>query len=112
MSDTPTAIVAGPDLYDLGDALKAEGVAVSRITDIVSTETLENAGIAEAALLVFTDTAEATGIPVAKENYPDVRVVVYADESLPEFVKGQADLAVDPALLDASIVAEELVGSL
>jgi len=37
-----------------------------------------------------------------------VRAVVYSRESLPEFAKGQADLAVDPALLAAEVVAEEL----
>ena len=103
-----TAIVAGPDPNGLGEALEAEGLAVSRIADVVSTETLGEAGIETVDLLVLTDVGEATGISVAKDRNPDVRAVVYSRESLPEFAKGQTDLAVDPELLDVSVVAEEL----
>jgi hypothetical protein len=103
------AIVAGTDEDGLGDALAAEGVEVRRIDGLATGETLESAGIAEAALFVLTDTGDATAIPVAKDANPGVRVVLYARDSLPEFAKGQADLAVDPALLSADVVAEELV---
>ena len=103
-----TAIVAGPDPEGVGDALEAEGVDIVRITDTVSASTLDDAGIDAVDLLVLTDVAEATGISVAKDRNPDVRVVVYSRESLPEFAKGQADLAVDPALLAVDVVAEEL----
>ena len=103
-----TAIVAGPDPEGLGDALEAEGLDVVRITDTLSASTLDAAGVDDADLLVLTDVAEATGISVAKDRNPDVRVVVYSRESLPEFAKGQADLAVDPALLADDVVADEL----
>ncbi|ATW89043.1 hypothetical protein halTADL_2296 [Halohasta litchfieldiae] len=102
------AIVAGPDPDGLGDALEAEGVTIHRITGVVSLSTLQEAGLDEADLLVLTDIGEASGIPVAKENTPEIRVVVYSPKNLPDFVKGQADLAVDPELLDVSVVAEEL----
>ncbi len=108
---TVQAIIAGPDVNGIGDALAAEGASITRIQDVVSTATLESAGIENASILVFTDVSEATGIPVAKELNADVRIVVYADESLPEFARGQADLAVDPALLAPAIVAEELLGT-
>jgi len=103
-----TAIVAGADPEGVGDALEAEGVDIVRITDTVSASTLDEAGIEAVDLLVLTDVAEATGISVAKDRNPEVRAVVYSRESLPEFAKGQADLAVDPALLAADVVAEEL----
>jgi len=103
-----TAIVAGPDPDGLGDALAEEGFSVTRIEDVVSSSTLEAAGIDDAAMLVLTDVGEASGIPVAKELNPDVRVVVYSPQSLPEVATRQTDLAVDPALLDVSVVAEEL----
>jgi len=105
---TATAIVAGPDPDGLGDALAEEGFSVTRIEDVVSSSTLEAAGIDDAAMLVLTDVGEASGIPVAKELNPDVRVVVYSPQSLPEVATRQTDLAVDPALLDVSVVAEEL----
>ena len=105
---TATAIVAGPDPDGLGDALADEGFTITRIDDLVSSSTLEAAGIDDAAMLVLTDVGEASGIPVAKELNPDVRVVVYSEQSLPEVATRQTDLAVDPALLDVSVVAEEL----
>ena len=105
---TTTAIVAGPDEHALADALEAHDVAVSRLDGVVTGETLADAGIDDAALFVLTDLAEATGIVVAKERNPEVRAVVYAHDSLPEFAKGQTDLAVDPDLLAADVVAEEL----
>ncbi|WP_224448882.1 DUF7126 family protein [Haloprofundus salilacus] len=103
------AILCGPDEDGLADALADEGVELARIEGVVTRPALEDAGIVEAELVVLTDVAEATAIPLAKELNPDVRVVVYANQSLPEFAKGQADLAVDPKLLSASVVAEELV---
>ena len=103
------AIVAGADGDGLGEALAAEGVEVRRIDGLATGETLAEAGIAEAELFVLTDAGDATAIPVAKDANPGIRVVLYAHDSLPEFVKGQADLAVDPSLLSADVVAEELV---
>jgi len=102
------AIVAGPDPDGLGDALAEEGFSVTRIEDVVSATTLEGAGVDDAAMLVLTDMDEASGIPVAKELNPDVRVVVYTEQSLPDFAAAQTDLAVDPALLAVDVVAEEL----
>ena len=105
---TISAIVAGPDDEHLADALETQGIEVTRIDGVVTGETLEDAGIDDVALFVLTDLAEATSIVVAKERNPSVRVVVYTHDSLPEFAKGQADLAVDPDLLGADVVAEEL----
>ncbi|MFC7137503.1 CTP synthetase [Halobaculum litoreum] len=104
-----SAIVAGPDTEDLTGELEALGVAVTRIEGAVNGTTLADAGIDDAALFVLTDMAEATGIAVAKERNPDVRAVAYAAETLPEYAKGQTDLAVDPELLSAAVVADELV---
>lgn len=102
------AVVAGPDPEELGAALEAEGVTVRRVNGVVDAESLDAAGIDDAELYVLTDLSEATSIPVVRELNPDVRVVVYARESLPEFVAGQAALAVDPDLLAPETVAEEL----
>jgi len=103
-----TAIVAGPDPDGLGEALETEGLTVRRIAGQVSRAALGDAGVTDVQLLVLTDVAEATGVALAKDENPDIRAVFYTRESLPEFAKGQTDLAVDPELLDVSVVAEEL----
>lgn len=104
------AIVAGPDPEGLGDALADAGVDVTRLDGVLTADALADAGVDDADLFVLTEASEATAIPVARERNPDVRIVLYSRDSLPEFAKGQADLAVDPALLGVDIVAEELIG--
>jgi hypothetical protein len=101
-------ILTGPDDAGLGDALTDLDVEVVRIDGVTTREKLLDAGIEGADTLVLTDVRDATAIPVAKDDNPDVRVVVYAEDSLPEFARGQADLAVDPDLLGPDVVAEEL----
>lgn len=101
-------IITGPDTSGLGDALSALDVEVVRIDGVTNRKKLLEAGIEGADTLVLTDVRDATAISVAKEDNPDVRVVVYAEDSLPEFARSQADLAVDPDLLGPDVVAEEL----
>jgi len=101
------AVVAGPD-RGLADALETAGVAVSRIEGLVTREDLLDAGIEDADLYVLTDVSEATSIPVALDDNPALRVVIYAPETMPEFVRGQVDLALDPAVMPVETVAEEL----
>ncbi|WP_115863002.1 DUF7126 family protein [Halorussus litoreus] len=102
------AIVVGPDAGELGDALDAEGVEVTRIEDIGTRPALEEAGVVDADVLVLTAGEDATTIPIAKDLNDDLRVVVYAEDDLPDFARRQADLIVDPQLLSADAVAEEL----
>ncbi|MFB6093921.1 MAG: CTP synthetase [Halanaeroarchaeum sp.] len=102
------AVIVGPD-RGLGAALADHGVGTTRVEGPATGEALDAAGLAGASLLVITDLAEATAVPVAKDRNPDVRVVSYAPTSVPEFVTGQLDLAVDPDLLAPAVVAEELV---
>ncbi|WP_137284801.1 DUF7126 family protein [Halorussus salinisoli] len=102
------AILVGPDEDGLGDALEAEGVELTRIENVANRPALEEAGITDADTLVLTETEGATVVPVAKDLNEDVRVVVYTDADLPDFARGQTDLIVDPALLSAEAVAEEL----
>ena len=103
------AVVAGSDEHGLGEELEALGVDIHRIEGLVTADALSAAGIAEATYLVLTDVEEATGIPIAKELNPAVLAVTYAERSLPEFVAGVADLAIDPGLLGPETVAEELI---
>ncbi len=106
------AIVAGPDPEGIGAELEALGVAVERVDSPVFADALEAAGIEDADLFVLTDLAEGISITLAKEANPDVRAVCYGDGELPESVGGTVDLVVDPSLLDAETVAEELVAEL
>ncbi len=110
MSSVTTAVVAGPDEDGIGAALEGEGVDVTRVDGVVSRPHLEEAGIVGADLYVLTDIGQATTIPIVCDLNDDARTVVYARDTVPEFVKGQLDLAIDPQLMDASVVADELVG--
>ncbi|WP_339104673.1 CTP synthetase [Haloterrigena salinisoli] len=103
-------IVAGPDEDDITAALEEEGATVARLNGVISRPALEEAGIVDADLYVLTDIGQATTIPIVCDLSEDVRTVVYARDTVPEFVKGQLDLAVDPQLMDAAIVADELTG--
>lgn len=105
-----TVLITGPDEDGLGDALAALGVDVVRLNGVANRDAIVEAGIDAADTLVLTDMDDASVIPVAREENPDVRVVTYSRDSLPEYARGQTDLAVDPALLAADVVAEELVG--
>ena len=102
------AIVTGPDDDGIAMALEHDGVTVVRIEGVVTANALGAADVESADLLVVTDVTEATAVPVAKERNPGLRAVVYAHDSVPEFARGVVDLAVDPALLDADTVADEL----
>jgi hypothetical protein len=102
------AILAGPDHDDLGAALEGEGMDVARVEGILTASVLDEAGVADADLFVLTDLDEATAISVVKDRNPDVRIVVYSHDSLPEFARGQTDLAMDPDLFGVDMVAEEL----
>ncbi|MFC7167613.1 DUF7126 family protein [Halospeciosus flavus] len=104
------AIVIGPD-RGLGEALEAAGVSVERIEGIGSGQAMEEVGIDDADLLVVTNVEEATSVPIALERNPDLRTVVYSPDSVPEFVRGQLDFALDPDLLGPVTVAEELTGT-
>jgi len=101
-------ILVGPDEDGLGDALADEGVEVNHIEEVANRPALEEAGITEADALVLTETEGATAISIAKDLNADVQVVVYTEQTLPDFARGQADLIVDPQLLSAEAVAEEL----
>jgi 3-deoxy-D-manno-octulosonic acid (KDO) 8-phosphate synthase len=76
--------------------------------DVANRPGLEDAGIHEADVYVLTEMQQATSISVAKDLEEDLKVVVYADGSLPEFATRQTDLMVDPDLLDPETVAAEL----
>lgn len=104
-------IFSGPDDDGLASALEAAGVDLTRLDDLATRPALEEAGVHEADLFVLTDLGQATAIPIAKDLNDGLRVVVYANDSLPEYVRGMDVLKMDPRLLDAEAVAEELVGS-
>ncbi|GAB7094775.1 hypothetical protein JCM30237_19280 [Halolamina litorea] len=103
------AIVAGADPEGIGEELEAQGVEVARVDSPVFADALGEAGIEDADLFVLTDLDEGISVTLAKEANEDVRAVCYGSGDLPESVGGVVDLVVDPSLLDAETVAEELV---
>ncbi|RRJ33736.1 DUF7126 family protein [Halocatena pleomorpha] len=102
------AVVIGPDDDGLGDALEAAGVDTTRAAGTAAREQLLDAGTETAELLIVTDATLATSIPVANEINPQLRVVVYSHDSLPEFARTGAELILDPKLMAPETVAEEL----
>lgn len=102
------AVIAGSDPHGLGEALGERGIEVAVAEGTAARSDLETAGISDADLLVVTDVGLSTSIPVAKDITGDLRVVVYARETVPEFARAQAELILDPALLDPGTVADEL----
>jgi hypothetical protein len=102
------AVFAGHDADGLVDAMRAEGIEVSVVDGVADRPALEDAGIHDADVLVLTDAGQATSIVVARDLEPDLRVVAYTGDSLPEFVSGQQFMAMDPQLFDPETVAEEL----
>jgi UDP:flavonoid glycosyltransferase YjiC (YdhE family) len=102
------AVVAGADPEGLGEGLAERGVEVTYAEGTAARPALEEAGVLEADALVVTDVGLATSIPVAKDMNEDLRVVIYVQDTATEFARSQADLIVDPELMDPDTVAEEL----
>ncbi|MDS0283416.1 DUF7126 family protein [Haloarcula onubensis] len=100
-------VLVGDDPERMREALEAEGHTVT-VADVGNRPGLEEAGVHDAAVYLLTEMAQATSIVVAKDLNPDLRVVVYAEGSLPDFASRQTDLVVDPELLGPDAVAEEL----
>lgn len=102
-------LLVGPDDRGLEKTFADLGCEVVRLTEVATAETLQKAGVGDANILVLTDPSDATAVPIALEANPDLRTVIYSPEGIPEFVRGQLDLALDPRVLDPETVAEELV---
>ena len=100
-------VIVGADESAIGEAVRDAGHDVT-VADVGNRPGLEEAGIHEADVFLLTEMDQATSIAVAKDLAPEVRVIVYADGSLPDFATRQADVVVDPALLDPETVADEL----
>lgn len=100
-------IVAGIDDHDIADAIESEDHAVERI-DLANRPALEEASVHETDVIVLTEVEQATAVPVAKDLNGDVRIILYTKGSIPDFASRQADMLVDPELLDAETVAAEL----
>ena len=102
-------VIAGSDPDGLGGALERQGATVRYAEGTANRHELEAAGIEGADTLVVTDAGLATSVSVALDRNPELRIVFYTRDSVPEFVSGQAGHIVDPTLLDADTVAEELL---
>ncbi|MFT4905131.1 MAG: Trk K+ transport system NAD-binding subunit [Natronomonas sp.] len=102
-------VIVGSDPDNVTEALEERGADVAHADGTANRPALEEAGIVDADLLVVTDAGLATAITVANDLNPDLRVVIYAHDSVPEAFKGQAGHIIDPELLGSETLAEELV---
>lgn len=102
-------VLAGRDPDGLGPALEAAGATVTYAEGTANRDALEAARIRDADMLVVTDVGLATSVTVALDCNPELRVIIYTRDSVPEFIRGQAGHIVDPELLDADTVAEEIL---
>jgi|APHM01.1.fsa_nt_gi hypothetical protein len=100
-------VIVGPS-QGLVAAFEDRGVEVDRVAGVAVQDELEAAGVGDTDTIVFTDVREASAVPVARTINPDVRVVFYTDDAVPEFVTPSVDLTVDPDLLDLETVVDEL----
>lgn len=105
-------IVVGPDDHGLTEGFVAAGVDAVHLEGHPVGDDLDAAGIANAGALVLTHTGLATLVSVAKERNKRLTAVFYAESSLPAFASRQADLAVDPALVDTDALVEAVVDRL
>lgn len=105
-------LVVGPDDHGLADRLAAAGVDAHRLDGRPVGADLEGGGIAGAGVFIVTDAGLASLISVAKEHNPDVVVVLYGGGGLPDFAARQADLAIDPRLVDPDEVVDAVVDRL
>ena len=101
-------IVVGAADGGLVAALEREGATVTQLESVVDRPALEAAGAVDASLFVVVDVGQATTIPIVHDLNDGIRSVVYASDTVPEFVRGQLDLALDPRLIEPSVAAEEL----
>lgn len=102
-------ILAGPDEKQLGDVIESAGGTVTRLTGPLTKQRLTQAGIEDTDILVLTDVREATAIVLTREVAPEVKIVVYATETIPDFASHLADFRIDPNALDQGMVVEELL---
>jgi hypothetical protein len=105
---SPPVVVTPPN-QELQAALDGAGVEYVLVEDPTG-DALEAADVADAGTVVVTDVDRATAIPIVKDLNPDVTVVVFSGGTIPPFARPQADLIVDPALVDAETLAAELAG--
>jgi hypothetical protein len=105
---SPPVVVTPPN-QELQSALDAAGVEYVLVENPTGEE-LDAAPIEDAGTVVLTDVEHATAIPIVRDSNPEVTVVVFSAGTIPPFARPQADLIVDPSLVDAETLAEELGG--
>ncbi len=109
MSDV---IVVGSDEHGLTDRFTAAGLSATHLEGQPIGADLEAGGIEEAGAIVVTEASLATIIAVAKEQNDAISVVLYSTGRLPPYASAQADLAIDPALVDPEEVVSAVVDRL
>ena len=102
-------IIGGSTAEGIEQQLADAGQEVTRLDQVLTSSVLESAGIESAAVFLLTDATEATAIPLAREQNPDISIIVYSTESIPEFCKPIADMIVHPGAVSNDVLVEEIL---
>lgn len=106
---TPDVLVVGGVSRALDGTLADHGLEVAAVDGFATGAQLSDAGVADATSLLVTDLDQATVIPVAKDQNPELTVVTYDEQALPEFATRQTDFALDPALIEPELLVAEIL---
>ncbi len=109
MSDV---IVIGSDEHGLTELINQTVLSATHLPGEPIGADLVEAGIEAASALVITNASLATTVSVAKERNDGLTVVFYSRGRLPPYASRQADLAIDPALVDPDEVVDAVVDRL
>ena len=93
---------------DLLPILSDQGFELEEIHTLEDIYSSHSDTILGADLLVITNTSDPTGILLCKELNPDIKIIVYSQNELSDFLRSQIDFALDPQLFPPDLVAEEL----
>lgn len=102
-------IVIGSDDHGLTERFEVAGVSAIQLDGRPIGADLDEGGIDAASVLVLTDADLASIIPVAKERNAPIAIVLYSSGRLPPYASAQADLAIDPALVDPDEVVDAVI---
>ncbi len=93
---------------DLSLALSNQGFELEEISTLEGIHSSPPDALLNSDLLVITNTSDPTGILLCKELNPNLKIIVYSQDEISDFLRSQIDFALDPQLFPPDLVVEEL----